>query len=412
MLQLVNTGRQSIHSYSEIVGKEAINDLKRLAKPLHNLRVLNINATPYGGGVSELLRSVVPLENDLGLKVEWRIIAGDEQFFKVTKEIHDALQGGHNYLNRQHDRETYLNYNFINSHEIDPDNYDIIIVHDPQPAALLDCCRSRGKAKWIWRCHIDTSQPNMEVWEYIRNFVAIYDKAIFTMAKFVPPDFSQPEVAIIPPAIDPLSPKNMALSHKMARNLLSWLGIFPHEIFITQVSRFDKWKDPMGVIKAYRLVKKEMPDIHLALVGSMALDDPSSWATYSKLTVEDRVDPNFHLFTNLTGVSNVEVNAFQRLSKIIVQKSIREGFGLVVSEALWKETPVVAGNAGGIPMQLKGGGGFLIDTIEECADKILRLMKNEDEAHALGVAGKKYIRENFLITRLIKDELELFKSLL
>jgi len=411
MLQLVNTGRQSIHAYSEIVGKETIKDLKQLAKPLRNLKVLNINATPYGGGVSELLRSLVPLENDLGLDVEWRIISGDEQFFKVTKGIHDALQGGPNNLNRLHDRETYLNYNFVNSHELDPNDYDIIIIHDPQPAALLDCCRDRGRAKWVWRCHIDTSEPNMEVWEYMRGFVSLYDKAIFTMSGFVPPRFPPTEVAIIPPAIDPLSPKNMALSHKMARNLLSWLGIFPHEIFITQVSRFDKWKDPLGVIEAYRLVKEEIPDIHLALVGSMALDDPSAWEIYSKLTAEDRVDPNLHLFTNLTGVSNVEVNAFQRLSKIIVQKSIREGFGLVVSEALWKETPVIAGNAGGIPMQLKGGGGFLVNTIEECAGKILRLMKNEDEAHALGAAGKKYIRDNFLITRLIKDELELFKRL-
>lgn len=412
MLQLVNTGRQSIHSYGEIVGKNTIKDLIELARPLRNLRVLNINATPYGGGVSEMLRSLVPLEIDLGLNVEWRIISGDEKFFKVTKGIHDALQGGNNNLNRRHDRETYLNYNFVNSHELDPSRYDIIIVHDPQPAALLECTRDRGGAKWIWRCHIDTSEPNMEIWKYIRDFISLYDRAIFTMPEFVPPEFPQTEVAIIPPAIDPLSPKNMTISPKMARSLLSWLGIFPHEIFITQVSRFDKWKDPLGVIKAYRLVKEEMPNIHLALVGSMALDDPAAWEIYSKLTAEDRVDPNLHLFTNLTGVSNVEVNAFQRLSKIIVQKSIREGFGLVVSEALWKETPVIAGNAGGIPLQLKGGGGFLIDSIEECAEKILRLMKDEGEAHALGAAGKRYIRENFLITRLIKDELELFKSLL
>lgn len=411
MLQLVDVGRQPLGAYGDIISKDIIDELRQIAKPLRSLKVLNINATPYGGGVSEMLRSLVPLENDLGLNVEWRIISGDEKFFKITKLIHDGLQGNDYHLD-SHEKETYLKDNYVNSRELNAGDYDIIVVHDPQPAALLDCCRDRGDAKWIWRCHIDTSEPNQGVWEYIRKFIVNYDKAIFTMPEFVPPDFPKLEVVIIPPAIDPLSPKNMNISHKMATEILSWLGMLPGEPFITQVSRFDKWKDPFGVIEAYRLVKDNVPDIHLALVGSMALDDPTAWEIYSQLTAEDIKDPNLHVFTNLTGVSNIEVNAFQRFSKVIIQKSIREGFGLVVSEALWKETPVVAGKAGGIPLQLTGGGGFLIDSVEECAAKVLDILNSSDEARLMGESGKKHIADNFLITRLLKDELSLFNSLM
>lgn len=411
MLQLVDIGRQAIGAYSRVVGHDTVEELRRLAKPLRGLRVLNINATPYGGGVSEMLRSLVPLENDLGLSVEWRIISGDEKFFKITKTIHDALQGESHTLNSR-DREEYLTHNQINSREVNPRDYDVIIIHDPQPVALLDCCRDRGDAKWIWRCHIDTSEPDEAVWQFMRIFIVSYDMTVFTMDKFVPPDFPHPDVTIIPPAIDPLSPKNMNVPHHMAAEILSWLGMFPGEPFITQVSRFDKWKDPLGVIQVYRLVKEEMPDIHLALVGSMAFDDPTAWDIYSQLTKEDLKDPNLHVFTNLTGVSNIEVNAFQRLSKVAIQKSLREGFGLVVSEALWKGTPIVAGKAGGIPLQLSGGGGYLIESIEECAEKVTHLLKNPEEAISAGERGRDYIAKHFLITRLLKDEIMLFDRLI
>lgn len=411
MLQLVDVGRQSLNAYSELVGTGVIDELRRLAEPLKSIRILNINATPYGGGVSEMLRSLVPLENDLGLKVEWRIISADEKFFKTTKIIHDALQGEDYHLDRR-ERETYLNYNYVNSHELNARDYDVIIVHDPQPVALLDCCRDRGDAKWIWRCHIDTSEPNLEVWNYIRNFTINYNKAIFTMPEFVPPDFPHDEVVIIQPAIDPISPKNMSIPAKMSTDILSWLGIYSDEPFITQVSRFDKWKDPFGVIEAYRIVKERFPEIHLALVGSMALDDPTAWEIYSRLTTQDIADPNLHVLTNLTGVSNIEVNAFQRLSKVVIQKSIREGFGLVVSEALWKATPVVAGRAGGIPTQLSGGGGYLIDSVEECAEKIIHILENSEDARLMAEKGKQYITDNYLITRLLKDELILFNKMI
>ncbi len=411
MLQLVDIGRQSIDAYTEIAGPEIIEELREVAKHLQGLRVVHINATAYGGGVSELLRSMVPLEKDLGLDAEWRIIFGEEAFFKVTKKIHDALQGGKNDLSAA-EKETFLNYNLINARKLDSKNYDVIIIHDPQPAALREIINHHESIKWVWRCHIDTSEANPEVWSYMKEFIMGYQKTVFTMREFVPPEFLHPEIAIIPPAIDPLSPKNMELSQDMTTRILAWLGIFPGEPFITQVSRFDKWKDPMGVIDVYRMIKKEMPEIHLALVGSMALDDPTAWEIYSKLTELDMQDPNLHVLTNLTGVSNMEVNAFQRRSKAVIQKSIREGFGLVISEALWKGTPVVARRAGGIPMQLEDGGGFLVDSTEECAARTLEILKDENLARSLGQAGKENITRNFLVTRLLKDELELLKSLL
>lgn len=411
MLQLVDVGRQSLDGYAQVVGVEVIEELRQLAEPLKGIKVAHINATPYGGGVSELLRSLVPLEKDLGLDAEWRIIFGQEPFFKVTKTFHDALQGAQHRLSSD-EKDTYVTYNYANSRELKAADHDVVIIHDPQPAAMIETMKASHKTKWVWRCHIDTSHPNPEVWAYLRDYIIHYHRVVFTMQEFVPPDFPHAEVEIIPPAIDPLSPKNMELAPEMAKQILSWLGMFPGEPFITQVSRFDKWKDPFGVVKAYQLAREEIPDLHLALVGSMALDDPMGWDIYKELTELDRADLNLHVFTNLTGVSNIEVNAFQRLAKAVIQKSVREGFGLVVSEALWKETPVIAGRAGGIPMQVKGGGGLLVDSTEECAAGIVKIFKERGLAQELGAVGRANVAENYLITRLLRDELMMLRSLL
>ncbi len=411
MLQLVDVGRQSLNAYTQVVGEEVIEELRRLAEPLKGLKVAHINATPYGGGVSELLRSLVPLEKSLGLAAEWRIIFGQEPFFKVTKTFHDALQGAQHRLSSD-EKDIYVSHNYANSREFDAADYDIVVIHDPQPAAMIESMKDAHRTKWIWRCHIDTSHANLDVWDYLRGYIVQYHRTVFTMEEFIPPDFPHTEVEIIPPAIDPLSPKNMELAPEMATQILSWLGMFPGEPFITQVSRFDKWKDPFGVVDAYRLAREEIPDLHLALVGSMALDDPTSWDIYKELTELDRADLNLHVFTNLTGVSNIEVNAFQRLAKAVIQKSVREGFGLVVSEALWKGTPVIAGRAGGIPMQVKNGGGILVDSTPECAAAIVEIFADRKLAQELGAAGRVNVAENYLITRLLRDELELFHSLL
>jgi trehalose synthase len=248
------------------------------------------------------------------------------------------------------------------------------------------------------------------VWAFLRGFVERYDATVFTLGGFVPPEFPGP-VEIIPPAIDPLSPKNLALDRDLARRLLAWVGVDLSHPLVTQVSRFDPWKDPLGVIAAYRLARAEVPDLQLALVGSMALDDPEGWGIYDRIATEARDDPGIHLFTNLTGVSNIEVNAFQMLSDVVVQKSLREGFGLVVSESLWKRTPVVAGRAGGIPLQLQDGiGGHLVDSVDECAARLVELLGDPQRRDELGEAGHELVRRRFLLTRLIADELRLYRA--
>ncbi|HZR99327.1 MAG TPA: glycosyltransferase [Chloroflexota bacterium] len=410
MLQCVDVGVQSVDSYEASAGAEQIARLKRLAAPLRGARVLHLNATPYGGGVAEILRSEVPLLRDLGLFADWRIITGDATFFAVTKAIHNGLQGARHELTA-HEQEVYLTYATRNARLLD-EQYDLIVVHDPQPLAVLHF-HGNGGARWLWRCHIDTSEPNPQVWRFVRGYLEGYDGAVFTLGSFVPPDFPLPRVEIIPPAIDPESPKNFELGDAIARRLLRWIGIELDQPLVTQVSRFDPWKDPLGVIAAYQRVKRAVPALQLALVGSMALDDPEGWEMYRLIQDAARGDADIHLFTNLTGVGNIEVNAFQRLSNVVIQKSLREGFGLVVSEALWKGTPVVAGHAGGIPLQLQdGAGGFLVQSTEECAERVLWLLQHPAEGEALAARGRERVREHFLLTRLLADELHLYGTLL
>jgi len=256
---------------------------------------LHLNATSYGGGVSELLRSVVPLERDLGLDVDWRIIAADDAFFNVTKMIHNALQGEERALTSDQ-METYREVSVRNAELMETD-YDVYIVHDPQPLAIRHFARQTN-SRWIWRCHIDTVQHSEDVWDFLEPYVAEYDAAVFTMQEFVPPGFPVHRVRIIQPAIDPLSPKNMELPLDVCRSILSWIGIDIDEPLVCQVSRFDPWKDPLGVLSAYRMVRTEVPTLQLAMVGSMALDDPQGWELYRELTSAAESDPGVHIFTN------------------------------------------------------------------------------------------------------------------
>ena len=325
------------------------------------------------------------------------------------KKIHNGLQGGAEGLTDA-DREAYLATSKRNAELLEGD-YDFIFLHDPQSAAIR-AMRGVGRSCWIWRCHIDTSAPNPDVWAFLRPHLDGFDAAIFTMQEFVPKELPVARVEIIPPAIDPLSPKNMSLSRETAAGLLEWIGIKPNRPLMTQVSRFDPWKDPLGVVDAFRLARQEIPDLQLALVGSMALDDPEGWRMYDQLVEAVKADPAVHVFTNLIGVGNVEVNAFQRLSNVVVQKSIREGFGLVVSETMWKETPIVAGRAGGIPLQMAdGAGGLLTNTTEQCAAGVVRLLRERDFARELARRGRERVRQRFLIPRLVLDELTLCHDL-
>ena len=409
MLQKVAVGRWSLDAYRDIVPDHILEELHAHARSLKGARMLHINATAYGGGVSELLRSSVPLLLDLGLTVDWEVITGRQDFFRATKALHNGLQGAPRALSEA-EQTAYLDCAQENAEALDGD-YDFIVVHDPQPAAL-PMLHGRGNARWVWRCHIDTSEPNADTWAFLRPYLAEFDAAVFTMSEFVPPDLPIERVEAIAPAIDPLSPKNLDLDINTAQQILDWIGVELPGRLVTQVSRFDAWKDPLGVIAAYRLVREEIPDLQLALVGSMALDDPEGWAVYGQVSEHAAEDPLIHLYTNLTGVGNVEVNAFQRLSEVIVQKSIREGFGLVVSESLWKGTPVVAGRAGGIPMQMPEGiGGLLVDSVEECAAAMLRLLSDRVLARQLGQSGRAHVREHFLLPRLLMEELRLLSTL-
>jgi trehalose synthase len=409
LLQKVTVGGWSLDAYEGLAPEAVMGELREYARSFEGARILHVNATPYGGGVSELLRSSVPLLRDLGLDVDWKAIGGNPDFFHATKALHNALQGAPRPLSDP-EKAAYRQCVEENAATLDG-NYDFIIVHDPQPVGLLEA-HGKGNARWVWRCHIDTSEPNPDAWRFLAPYLEGFDAAVFTMGEFVPPGLPVPRVEAIAPAIDPLSPKNIDLDPGMANQILDWIGVDLPGRLITQVSRFDPWKDPLGVIDAYRLVREEIAELQLALVGSMALDDPDGWEVYRQVSEVAEHDPLIHIYTNLTGVSNVEVNAFQRLSEVVVQKSIREGFGLVVSESLWKGTPVVAGRAGGIPLQMQDGvGGRLVETTEECATSILELLQSPQLAQELGRSGRERVREHFLLPRLLMEELRLLATL-
>jgi len=409
MLDHVDVGPRPLGQYGFIAGEETIKEIRELAEPLRGAHIAHINSTTYGAGVCELLRSIVPLYRGLGIQADWKLILTDPQFLRVTKAFRNALQGAPYELEGAA-RETYLTYNSRNA-ELLEEEYDFIIVHDPQAAAIRHF-RGRAGAKWIWRCHIDTSEPNEAVLEFMLPFLAEYDALIFTMDGFVPAALKHQRVVTMTPAIDPLSPKNMGLPHALCQEIRAWRGMDPRRPLVAQASRFDPWKDPLGVIQAYRLVREDVPGLQLALIGSMALDDLEVSEMYGKIVAEARGDDDIHVLTNMIGVGDTEVSAFQTSSDVVIQKSIREGFGLGVSETMWKATPVVANRAGGIPLQMEGDvGGFLVDSTEECARRVLYLLENRDEARKRGQAGRERVRQRFLITRLLADEMRLLLNL-
>jgi trehalose synthase len=410
MLEKVPLKTKQLDDYREFVGDDEVETIRSLADSLKGARVLHINATAFGGGVAEILHTLVPLMQDVGLEAEWQVISGQDEFFNVTKAFHNALQGADITLTSEM-RETFNRYNQENAANLEGE-YDYIIVHDPQPAALLHFHGEEGGDHWVWRCHIDTSTPNLEVWRFLRPYLELYDAGIFTMEQYVYGDLSFPHLAIIPPSIDPLSPKNVPQSLSEGRSILSRYGFDLSRPLVTQVSRFDPWKDPLGVIDAYRMVKVEIPEVQLALVGSMASDDPEGWDYYDRTIRHAGKDEDIHILHNFHGVGNVEVNAFQSVSDVVIQKSTREGFGLVVAEALWKGRPVIGGNVGGIPMQIiDGENGFLVDNILECARRTYELLRDSALADQMGKRGRDHVRAHYLTTRHLKDYLKLMHAL-
>ena len=410
MLQLVNVGRKSLADYGSIAARGLMDEIRRLAEPLQGKRVVHLSATAFGGGVAEINYTLVPLMADAGLEVEWRVIAGADEFFDVTKTIHNAIQGNPQGLTRQQ-QEIFSRYNAQNADAF-VDDYDVVVVHDPQPLAMIDHFPGSA-ARWVWRGHIDFSTPNEAVLEFLLPSICRYDAAIFHLREYVPSVPGLPECFIWPPAIDPLAPKNMALSAEDAAYIVAQFGIDVARPMLTQISRFDPWKDPLGVIDAYRLVKAEVPDLQLALVGSMAHDDPEGWDFYNQTVAYAADDPDIHILSNLNNVGSVEVNAFQVHADAVIQKSIKEGFGLTVSEALWKACPTVAGNVGGIRTQIDDGEtGWLVDSAAACAEACLAILDDPGEARRRALAGKEHVRSHFLTPRLLRDWLVLFNRLL
>ena len=411
MLQHVNPGHKSLVDYRSIIRRDLYDEIQDLSERLEGAKVLHINATSFGGGVAEILYTLVPLMRDAGLETEWGVMFGAEPFFNVTKGFHNALQGADYELSVE-GRAIYEEYNRQSAAEIEGD-WDIIFVHDPQPALMKHFSGGYSPdTKWIWRCHIDTSTPNQQILSYLEPYIKDYDAQIYTMREYTPPDLDLPNLVLIPPAIDPLSPKNMALSKDDARYIVDQFGLDTERPFMVQVSRFDPWKDPLGVIDVYRAAKEEIPELQLVLIGSMAHDDPEGWDYWYKTVNYASGDQDIFLFSNLTNVGAIEVNAFQSLADIVIQKSIREGFGLVVTEALWKGRPLVASRVGGIPMQVTKGGGLLVDTISEAAAACIKLLKDAEFAHEIGRIGKEHVRDHYLTPRLLRDDLLLFAKLL
>ena len=400
----------NIENYRRIVGDEMIDEIDGLARDLRGVRICHVNSTGFGGGVAELLSRNVPLARALGIQTDWRLIQGTPEFFTVTKAFHNALQGAA-YALTEADKAIYLHVNRESAKLLEA-SYDVFFVHDPQPAAFRDAVGPNG-AKWIWRCHIDTSSPNPEVASFLLPFLDEYDAVVFTMKEFLLPNLHPKRTALIAPAIDPLSTKNIDLPDELCREVVANAGVDLRRPLAVQVSRFDPWKDPMGVIEAYRLARKEIPGLQLALVGAIAGDDPEGWQLLALVQEEAAKDDDIYVFTNLAGVGNMEVNVFQRACDVVVQKSLREGFGLVVSEAFWKGTPVVAGRAGGIPMQYPAGSErYLVESVEECAARIVELLEDGARREAFGRAAREHVRRGYLLPRLLRDELRLVKGVL
>lgn len=405
-MQPVALAQKTLAEYAPIVGDDVVAEIEALAQPLRGARVAHVSATAFGGGVAEMLHTLVPLMRSAGLDAEWRIIAGSEPFFNATKRIHNALQGGDIALT-QAMRDDYLRTNQRNAASFE-DDFDFVVVHDPQPAPLRRLTHGRGA--WVWRCHIDPRDAQPAVWQFLRPFIEAYDAAIFTMPAFVRPDLRVGKVAIIPPAIDPLSQKNMYLPADRVADIVATAGVDPLRPLMLQVSRFDPWKDPLGVIDVYRAVRREIPDLQVVMLGAMAHDDPEG-RTFLAQTIEYAGgDPDVHLLTNPGG--SIEANAFQRHASVILQKSLREGFGLTVTEGLWKERPVVANNVGGISLQIEDGvNGYLVASTDQCVERVLAVFRAPDVAAQLGRNGHEAVRQNYLSTANLRNYLRLFNAL-
>ena len=397
--------KSRLQDYEPIVGRSVIEELKMLAEKFSGKTVQIINSTFVGGGVAEILEHMVPLLNQLGVDARWDVITAGEEFFDVTKKFHNALHGRSEKISPK----DFALFSEVTERNLEQLKYygDIIFVHDPQPVGLIAKKKEIGK-KWVWRCHIDVSNPDKKVWKFLRKFIVDYDAAIFSA-----PNFAQQlpiRQFLITPSIDPLSDKNRELDSGTIKKVLAKYGLVTDKPMIVQISRFDRLKDPLGVIEAFRTVRKSI-DCQLVLAGGTATDDPECTEVFGEVKRQAEGNPDIHVLL-VPPESDIEINAFQRASTIIIQKSLKEGFGLTISEALWKAKPVVASAVGGIPLQIKDKlTGLLCYSVEGAAYALRQLLGNPEYANRLGQNGKEHVKQNFLITGHLKNYLLMFLAL-
>ncbi len=395
--------------YSEFVGEDVIDHLKQFARVLSGAKVVHVNSTRQGGGVAEILTWLVPLKNELGLRASWEVIEGDESFYQCTKSFHNALQGNRVSI-PQHLLKGYEETNRRNAERLCStlEDADFVFIHDPQPAAFLNFCPNR-KGKWIWRCHIDVSHPYRPAWKYLRRFVEGYDASVWSLAEFAQP-LPHPSY-LVPPSIDPLSEKNMELSEEEITQVRERYGLDPERPIVVQVSRFDRFKDPVGAIHACRLAKAFTP-FQLVLAGGGATDDPEGDVVLQEVKNAANGDPGIHILL-LPPDAHRTVNALQRIADIVLQKSVKEGFGLTVTEGMWKGKPIIGGETGGIKLQvINHHTGFLVNTPEGAALRIRYLLKHRSKLGEMGRKAREFVRENFLLTRHLREYLTLMAAVM
>jgi trehalose synthase len=398
-----------LEKYAAVAGPAVVSHLRQLSHSLIGMKVVHVNSTREGGGVAEILHKLIPLEQALGIEASWEVITGDEQFYQCTKTFHNAMQGHPGGVSESQ-LAVYEEVNRVNAERLRQvlEEAEVVFIHDPQPAPLLHYCSGR-QGRWIWRCHIDASKPYRPVWKYLRSWVADYDASIFSL-----PEFAQPlphRQYLIPPSIDPLSEKNMDLPASEVEAVREQFELDPDLPLIVQVSRYDRFKDPIGVIESFRLAKKGTP-LQLVLAGGGASDDPEGEIVLGEVRQAAADDPDIHVLV-LPPDAHRTINALQRAADIVVQKSIKEGFGLTVAEGMWKGKPVIGGDTGGIRLQVVNHHtGFLVKTPEGAALRIRYLLNQRDKLMAMGREAKAFARENFLITRLLREHLVLMIGLI
>ena len=401
------TQQRSWDEYLDYVDPVLQSEIHRLARELRGCHVVQINATPAGGGVAEMLVSLVPVLRSLGLEAEWFTLPPNDDFFGVTKRLHNALQGGSESLTSS-DWDIYFHTLERVAASMRGMHADVWVLHDPQPLPIMEMAPLRCRT--LWRCHIDCSSPQPSVPPVLLPWLQTYDQIIFSQPTYCLEGLDPKQIALEYPAIDPLATKNTKLDLRMAREILGRLGIETNRPLVTQVSRFDPWKNPWQAVDAYRLAKQTVPDLQLALVGVFsASDDPEGPRIYESVRKYTADDPDVHLFIDPVHVGDIEINAFQTASNVVLQRSTREGFGLVVTEAMWKARPVVGTPVGGIAAQIiDGENGVLVDSTEACGGWIVRLLRDPDLADRMGKAAQARVRTEFLLPRLVRDELALY----